>query len=210
MVAVRAPGLVAPLAVLSLVAFVGGWGQAWELRVGELAAQPWRLATGHLVHWSADHLAWDWVVFVGLGWMAERQVGRLRVAVTLGLAAVAISLGAPLLTPELTVYRGLSGLDAALFGLLAARCLSQPECAARLVGALALTGLAGKVVWEMATGTPVFLTGMEGVFVVPAAHLIGGLVGVVVGHIWRFPETARLHRCETTPTPCGQNTISVR
>jgi rhomboid family GlyGly-CTERM serine protease len=183
---VRWIGVVTPLALLALAAFFAGWGPAWELQVGELAGEPWRLVTGHLVHWSADHLAWDWLVFVGLGWMAERQLGRRRVAVALGVAAVAISLGAPMLTPELSVYRGLSGLDAALFALLAARSLSSPRPAARWVGTVALVGLGGKVVWEIATGAPLFIDGVDGVFVVPAAHLIGGWVGMMSGGLPRL------------------------
>lgn len=170
-----------PLALLALAAFFVGWGPAWELRLSAAFAEPWRLVTGHLVHWSADHLAWDWIVFVGLGWMAERRVGRLRVAIALGAAAVAISLGAPWLTPELAVYRGLSGLDAALFGLLVARCLGDRRPVARWAGVVALLGLGGKVGWEVATGAPLFVSGTEGVFVVPVAHLLGGVAGMVVG-----------------------------
>ena len=141
----------------------------WELSFDRRWSEPWRLFTGHLVHWSFDHLAWDLAVFVGLGVACELQ-SRRRTAAAVALAALAIALGTPLLAPGLTTYRGLSGLDAALFSLLAGRCLRRASPSARAAGALALLALAGKIGWELATGVPLFLTGTPGVAVVPAAH----------------------------------------
>lgn len=166
-----------------------GVGEAvapFALDLPRLDFEPWRFVTGHLTHWSWSHLAWDLAVFVGLGWVVERQ-DRRAVGWTLALAVALIGLGAPVLTGELVVYRGLSGLDAALFGWLAATVLrSGLRPAARCAGALALVGLAAKVVWETAVGLPLFMgaagaAGAAGeVFVVPAAHLLGGLAGVAV------------------------------
>lgn len=172
-----------PVAALALVLSLGSSASLWELDWRLLGTEPWRLVTGHLVHWSVEHLVWDLAVFVGLGAACEMR-SRRRTAWTLALAAPLIAWGAPLWTPGLETYRGLSGLDAALFTLLATRCLRGSAPAARVAGVLALVGFLGKVGWEISTGTPVFVSGLphdQGVFVVPAAHLLGGLAGWVVG-----------------------------
>ena len=174
------PGPVLPLAVLALTLSSLPDPAAWELALDRLWREPWRLLTGHLVHWSGEHLAWDLAVFVGLGIACELG-GRRRTAVALALAVPAIAVGVPLLTPGLATYRGLSGLDSALFALLAARCLRQRSQAARAAGTAALLTLLAKVTWETATGAPLFLSATEGVVVVPAAHLLGCLAGLATG-----------------------------
>jgi len=178
----RSLGVVLPLAVLALVLSSLPDPSAWELAVDRLWREPWRLLTAHLVHWSPEHLAWDLAAFVGLGIACEIG-GRRRTAAALALAAPAIAVGVPLLTPGLATYRGLSGLDSALFALLAARCLRRPSPAARAAGAAALLALLGKVAWEVATGAPLLLGATEDIVVVPAAHLLGGLAGTVAGFL---------------------------
>jgi len=179
---------VLPLALLAALLSLLAGPARWELDYALLASQPWRAVTGHLVHWSAEHLAWDLVVFTGLGLACEAE-SRARTAAALVLAAAALAAGLPLLAPEIQVYRGLSGLATALFALLATRCLSQPHAATRWAGAAALVGLAGKVAWEVGTGVPLFVGDTGGVAVVPAAHLLGALAGVAAGRArWRYPR----------------------
>lgn len=174
-------GLVVPLATVAAALALLPDAARWQLDFRAVGAQPWRLLTGHLVHWSTDHLAWDLAVFLGLGLACEGW-SRRRTAAALLLAVAALGAGLPLLHPGIAVYRGLSGLDAALFSLLAARCLARRSRPARWAGFLALAGLGGKVAWEAFTGTPLFLASTpEAVVVVPAAHLLGGLAGLAAG-----------------------------
>jgi rhomboid family GlyGly-CTERM serine protease len=179
-------GSVLPLAALALVCGLLPGVERWQLDLALAASEPWRLITGHLVHWSPQHLAWDLAVFVGLGLACERH-GRGRTALTLALAVAAISFGVPLLSPGLTVYRGLSGLDAALFALLAARRLRSSAPRTRLAGGVALVALFAKLAWEVATGVPLFVHGLgvAGVGLLPEAHLLGGAAGLAVGLLSR-------------------------
>lgn len=187
-------GLVLPLAAAALLLALApmgapaggtGGGEAWELHRHRLVVEPWRLFTGHLVHWSGEHLAWDLLLFLGLGLACERLHGRRRTALALALAVPAVALGCFLLVPDLVAYRGLSGLDAALFTLLAVRCLRAPGALTRRAGAAALAALGGKILWETATGASLFLSGLPGgpeaVVVVPAAHVMGALAGLAAG-----------------------------
>lgn len=85
-------------------------------RDGWTLSQGWQVFTCHLSHWSADHFWWDWIVFLGLGWLCERQ-SRRTFWLTLGSASITVGLGFLLFQPNLASYRGLSGIDSGLFTL---------------------------------------------------------------------------------------------
>jgi hypothetical protein len=132
------------------------------------------------MHWSLDHLLWDLgmlVLTAALCW----QLGRGRTLAALAASAVAIPLALWFLSPDLDRYRGLSGLDAALFVLLAAGLLRRERAAGRrrpvpLLAGL-LLGFAGKVAYEAITGTTLFVDPGADFVPVPLAHLIGGACG---------------------------------
>lgn len=102
-------GTVGPVAGLALGLSLLSPATPWELDWGLLASEPWRWVTGHLVHWSAEHLVWDLAVFLGLGVACELG-SRRRTALALALAVVGIGWGPRLWTP------GLAGLIAGLPG----------------------------------------------------------------------------------------------
>jgi len=107
------------IAAASLV--VALWPDASPLlefdRVAVGAGDWWRVLTGHLTHFGLEHLVWDAGVFAVLGVLCERRHRRATLA-CLGAAAVLIPAATWLLVPEIRTYRGLSGLDTALFALL--------------------------------------------------------------------------------------------
>lgn len=133
----------------------------------------WRLITGHWTHWTPDHLLWDSLAFLVLAVLCETRISRARlVAAVLG-SALAVSAGVWFALPEIGRYRGLSGIDSALFVLLAASLRSP-------LGGLALAAFLGKSAWEVWTGATLFTA--AGSFVpVPLAHLIGGACGLCIG-----------------------------
>jgi len=156
-----------------------------------LAGELWRLVTCHMTHWTGEHLAFDLFAFALLLWLClQRSVART--AVTLAAAAVAVPLTVLAAHPELTLYRGLSGLDSALFVLLGTLLLREGlrtrRTALTLTAALALVAFAAKVVFELTTGGAVFAA--SGGFVpVPVAHVAGALVGAAAGV--RLPRALR-------------------
>src|SRR5262245_25514413 len=91
-------------------------------RAALAAGEWWRLFTGHLTHFDANHLVWDVGMLLALGFVTERESGS-RCAWALALAAAAISGAVWWWQPQFTTYRGLSGLDSALFGLFAGKLL---------------------------------------------------------------------------------------
>src|SRR5579863_6032427 len=92
---------------------------------GALASgQWWRLVTCHFVHWSSDHLFWDVLAFGVLAWISEKS-NRRELLRCVALSAVLIPLTLYWVVPGLPTYRGLSGIDSALFALVATRMLRQ-------------------------------------------------------------------------------------
>lgn len=69
----------------------------------------WRLFTGQLVHWSWSHYWLDSSVFLIQGLIVEHRFhGRYGAALGVGFAMVGLALWG--LQPDLTLYRGLSGV----------------------------------------------------------------------------------------------------
>jgi rhomboid family GlyGly-CTERM serine protease len=138
--------------------------------------QWWRVVTGHLTHFDANHLAWDIGALVALGLVCE-SISRRAVAVALGSSMLAISAAVWAFQPQFEIYRGLSGLDCALFGLFATSLLQERRTAPVLLGAFALLGVGAKCVFELGTGSTAFASG-DGYAPVPLAHLVGALCGI--------------------------------
>ncbi|MBM4060220.1 MAG: hypothetical protein FJ265_03850 [Planctomycetes bacterium] len=175
--------LTALLAVAALAAFALPSLPAWFEYDASHPWQIWRWPLGHFAHFDGEHLFWSLAVFVALlGWL--EPLGRGRLVLVLGTAATAIPAALAAFAPELPSYRGLSGIDSALFVLLMASWLREAWRENRR-GLLALTALAGlgfvaKLGYELIAGAGVF-AGSAGYVPVPLAHAVGGAVGIGFG-----------------------------
>lgn len=109
MKSVRAPLLLFALPAVLLALLPAGreWFVLDRTAIGD--GQLWRLWTGHWVHFSPSHLAWNLLVLLGAGvWLEQLQPGRLGRHVA--FAAPFIGGAVLLLEPGLSAYGGLSGL----------------------------------------------------------------------------------------------------
>ncbi len=173
------------VAVVILTVLVQAWPGLPAALQFERAAiaggQWWRVLTGHLTHWSAGHLFWDLAAFAVLGRLCERR-GRGRFVVCLLVSAGGITAAFHFLHPELTAYRGLSGVDSALFGLavtvLWREARRRDDCPTQwLFGAAALLFCA-KIAYEIGTRSFVFVANPDGRMTpVPVVHAVGFLIG---------------------------------
>ncbi|TWU12150.1 Rhomboid family protein [Symmachiella macrocystis] len=149
------------------------------------AGQLWRIVTCHFTHWSLDHLIWDALAFVILAALCE-TTNRRSFLGCLTASAVLIPLCIDLLMPEVDAYRGLSGIDSALFVLSATTILRENVTTRRwgwvaAVG-IVLCGFAAKIGFEYVTGQTLFVDSAAADMVpIPLAHVVGGLVGVGIG-----------------------------
>jgi rhomboid family GlyGly-CTERM serine protease len=136
----------------------------------------WRLATCHWPHWSTDLLAYSdgaYALLLMACWLeAPRRAGACGVAST-----VSVGLAVWLLTP-LRTYRGLSGIDSALFVMLGVALFRDGVVGRRWVAGLVVC-FALKLAFEFGTGRAVFVA-VDGMVPVPVAHLVGAATGAVV------------------------------
>lgn len=180
---IRLPWLTLTVAAAAIAVHLlpctAGWLQYDRAALGR--GELWRLLTAHLVHFDGNHLVWDLSVLLAFGGVCERA-SRRRCAAALGFAAAAITVTLWLWQPQFELYRGLSGLDCALVGLLAGALLRHSHRIAVTSGVIVLCAFAAKCAYELTTAQTVFASG-DGYVPVPLAHLIGLATGVVTSLI---------------------------
>jgi len=152
-------------------------------RAANAGGEAWRLATCHLCHWNFEHLKWDLLMFAVLGAVCEwRNPRRMRWCVL--AAATAVSVLVTVQFPEIAFYRGLSGIDTALFTLLAIDLLRDAVrdrnwLLATATGGM-LYGFAAKTLFEAATGRTIFVDReTAGFLALVWDHVIAGAVGIL-------------------------------
>lgn len=165
--------------------------------------QPWRVATGPLVHATWAHLIRD-LALVALAGAAYEAPLRSRRALLFAGGLVVPPL-AVLAAGDVAWYCGLSGLSHALLAAALAFELVCRRGAARAI-ALALCAIAAvKPIYELATGAPAFAMSLgAGVVQVPLAHAAGVAVGLACGLRAGLDRYARI--CDTphgAPAPAA-------
>ena len=144
--------------------------------------QLWRLVTGNLVHWSAEHFLLDVAVFLFIGCLYERSLGNSYPWI-LFLTGMAVGASALIFLPQMALYRGLSGVDSGLFA--AVLCLECGQAQRDRRNWLFLLPAVGifvlKLGYESATGRMFFGTESLGDLgqPVPLAHAAGAFAAVL-------------------------------
>jgi rhomboid family GlyGly-CTERM serine protease len=157
-------------------------------RGGIVLGEFWRLATGHLTHWNIEHIQWDLLMFVALGAICElRDPRRQRICVLAATASVSMLVFFAF--PSLNEYRGLSGIDTALFTLLAIDLMrdavrNKSGMLAIVAGGL-LIGFMAKTAFEAVTGHAYFVDqGAAGFDLLIWDHVAAAVVGALVSFQW--------------------------
>lgn len=154
------------------------------------AGKVWLLLTGQMVHWTVRMTVADLGTLLGLGAWLEIQGERKRLALALALGVALTAFAVHALSPDLSLYRGASGLASALFVLAALRIARDAQGTPRLLAWLAAALFLGKDAWEAVTGQTLFAGPLpDGVEVVPLVHLLGGLAGLVSITLSSTPST---------------------
>jgi len=180
-----------------------GLGPALEYRRAMLAAEPWRLLTGHLVHANWRHAVLNALAWVALARLYAPELAPARQATLLAGSALAISLLLWVAAPDVAWYRGLSGALHGVFAAGACLWLARPAAGtlpgaqrgaqrARLWPALLLAAVWGKVLAEQTLG-PMANENWLGVAVITRSHLFGAAAGTVLGILTAAlrPDTIR-------------------
>jgi len=146
--------------------------------------QPWRLLTGHLVHFGDAHAFGDILPCFVWAALVEGLFSRRLAAWTALWTALATGLVVLALCPEVGSYRGLSALNCAFGSQLLLlgmwdRTERRDRAGAALV-ALAAVAYIGKTLYENVSGVALLAPDLgPGVLLLPEAHLVGTAVGIV-------------------------------
>jgi rhomboid family GlyGly-CTERM serine protease len=142
-------------------------------RTAVLQGQYWRLLTGHLVHYSGQHLLLNGVGLALIAGLFPRDYSLRGWLLILASSMLIIDLGFVFLEPQIEWYVGMSGV---LHGALAAGAVSwwRHESKPRALALIAI--LLGKLTWEQWHGALPFSGDMP---VVVEAHLYGALGGAL-------------------------------
>jgi rhomboid family GlyGly-CTERM serine protease len=147
-------------------------------RAAILSGEVWRMFTGHFVHFSLRHLVYDGAALGVAGWIMERR-GVPRFGWFCALAPWAISAALLVFEPQMRYCGGLSGLATGALVLLALEGLSDRGPWRWVCGA-ALLALAGKTIFELATGRSGLATLADVPVVVSVtSHIAGGAAALV-------------------------------
>jgi rhomboid family GlyGly-CTERM serine protease len=151
--ALRVPLLLFALPAV-LIAVVPALRDAFVYRRDALAqGELWRLWTGHWVHFSPSHLAWNLLVVVAVGAHLERLRPGLLLRHTL-LVAPLLSLTLLVGEPAMQIYGGLSGLATSLAVLLALHlCSTRSD---RFLGSGLLVLVSAKLLHDTLTPLSLF------------------------------------------------------
>ena len=156
-------------------------------RSAVLSGEIWRLITGHSVHYSPSHLAYNLVALAIISAIIELQEShRLFLLYTVSALLIGISLLA--FRPDLYYFAGASGVASAAVAYCALSGLSTSG-PWRAVCLAVLVLLVGKISWEF-LGPGSSLVGVSGDFVVvPLSHAVGAVSGLLMFFWWRWRDT---------------------
>ncbi|PCJ14438.1 MAG: rhombosortase [Gammaproteobacteria bacterium] len=140
------------------------------------AGEWWRLLTGNFCHLSWNHL---WVNLLGLVLMVGLFLRSLTISWWFGLLLLGSAIEGAMLfivTPHVHHYVGLSGI---LHGVIVVGAVLDFK-RDRVVNAVLLVGLTGKLIWEQSSYYLDDMAQFIGGNVLVESHLIGSIVGVAV------------------------------
>jgi len=201
-VAVASILLVGAAVVLHLLP---GAPERFEFQRDLLTTQPWRVITAQLVHYPGDHVIWDVGMFALLAPLLELRDRRVFV-VTLAVGAFVIPLGVLLLSPDITTFRGLSGIDTALFGALAVllyrELRERNDRRGLAILAVQVALLAAKLGYEHTTGSCLLVTN-EGWVPLAGAHIVGFVAGIACAAGVQGATTGIVRRSVMNVRPAG-------
>ena len=179
----QAPITIAIVVLSAVAQCSGALTDLWQYSTGEgstLTGIVSQAFTCHLTHWSGSQFFWDVIAFAVLGYLCE-QAGRLRYAGCLLLSMIAVTCSVMWVHPDLASYRGLSGIDSALFAMLACliteRGWRSRDRMWTIAGAAAWALFVGKVVYELVSHGTMFVEATGSFTPLPVTHVAGAIAG---------------------------------
>jgi rhomboid family GlyGly-CTERM serine protease len=146
----------------------------------------WRMVTGQLLHTNTNHLLLNLSGLL-LVWALHGEYYQVKHFFILCLVSLALVGGSLMLFAEYYHYAGLSGILHTLFVYGGFIDIKKGD----RTGWLLLAGIGGKVGYEMLIGPSKETEALIGASVAAEAHLIGVIVGAVLGITYLLRLTSK-------------------
>ena len=169
--------------VAIIIQAVPALGPIFEYNRGAiLNGEFWRLITGHFPHVTFEQFFWDVLLFAAAAGWCEINYRKVFYWVT-GCSIVATSLGILLFEPQMFLYRGLSGINYALFILGSGMLLFDQNLneakGLKLLLAGIITAFFFVSIYEIFWSNIGLSLATEEMQPVPLVHLIGCSIGLI-------------------------------
>ena len=148
--------------------------------------------TCHFTHWNYRHMVIDTLVFLALSYLCISFSFKSRYSIVqyfcyLLIPSILISIAVLVFNPEIKFYRGLSGIDWALYFIL----MVQLYFAAHWIwktGAIIMFFLFSlMIIHQIISKHSLFVADMgEGIVTVPSAHIAGAISGIVCTLVYYY------------------------
>ena len=189
-------GMLLPVTAILLLELLGLQGPL-EYRRHLVWREPWRLLSAHFVHLSLVHAMLNAVALLLLERLFSGRLRRGELWLLLAATPLFISVCLWVVLPDLSWYRGLSGVLHAIYFAGCTVWLRRNRNGSRWLPGMALAAGALKVLLEQPWGADFPYREWLGAAVVPQAHLAGALTGVAAG-LWlsasEYPRGERADR----------------
>jgi hypothetical protein len=148
--------------------------------------------TCHFTHWNVRHMVIDTFIFFALSYLCiffsfKSKYSIVQYIIYLLIPSILISTAVLIFNPEIKFYRGLSGIDWALYFILMAQLYFAAHWLWKTGAIIMFFLFSLMMIHQIVSKHSIFVPDMgEGIVTVPSAHIAGALSGIACTLIYRF------------------------
>lgn len=147
--------------------------------------RPWTVVTYIFIHWALLHLLFNMIVLYFVGTTLERRIGNRQFLLIFFVSGILSAIGYTLLSqPALGTSLGLIGASGAIYGVLAALTVLEPDLRVYLYFAIPMKLKYALLLFALFD----FLMINSSDMIAHTAHLSGLFVGLYMGYLIKKKE----------------------
>jgi hypothetical protein len=148
--------------------------------------------TCHFTHWNFKHMIIDTFIFLALSYLCiffsfKSIYSIAQYFIYLLIPSILISIAVLIFNPEINFYRGLSGIDWALYFILMVQLYFAAHWLWKTGAIIMFFLFSLMIIYQIISKHSIFVPDMgEGVVTVPSAHIAGAISGIACTSIYHF------------------------
>lgn len=151
----------------------------------------YQLITCHFTHWNFRHMVIDTFIFFALSYLCiffsfKNKYSIGQYFIYLLIPSILISIAVLIFNPEIKFYRGLSGIDWALYFILILQLYFAAHWLFKTGAIIMFFLFLSMMIHQIMSKHSIFVPDMgEGIVAVPSAHIAGAISGIACILIYR-------------------------